>query len=190
MINKTLKIFGQSITGILILVLGISWIYFTIPGQRSFCDSDQVYMSYFRISFIFITIGFLINSIIFLIKKQWTTYRIIAISLTLFIGLLILSTRGIMTKTLYGKTMYTITNQDNAYTLIKLRLFDDYKFISVTYNLSCNVENIGTYKLTDNELTLTFEGEKSEYLETRYRLKNDTLKSLDNKNEILVINKS
>jgi len=95
-----------------------------------------------------------------------------------------------MTKTLYGKTMYTITNQDNAYTLIKLRLFDDYKFISVTYNLSCNVENIGTYKLTDNELTLTFEGEKSEYLETRYRLKNDTLKSLDNKNEILVINKN
>ena len=190
MIKKILKIFGQVITGILILVLGISWISFTIPGQRNFCDADQIYMYYFGLLFIFITIGFLINSIVFLRKKQWTKYRIIAISLTLLIGLLILSTRGIMTKTIYGRTMYTITNQDNAYTLIKIRLFKNHKFISVTYNLSCNIENIGAYKLTDNELTLTFEGEKSEYLETRYGLKNDTLKSLDNENEILIMNKN
>ena len=60
----------------------------------------------------------------------------------------------------------------------------------MTYNLSCNIENIGTYKLTDNELTLSFKGEKSEYLETRYELKNDTLKSLNNKNEILIMNKN
>ncbi len=190
MIRMVLKIFGQAIAGILILSLGISWISFSIPGQRNFCDADQIYMYYFGLMFILITIGFLINSIIFLIKKQWTRYRIIVISLTLLIGLLILSTRSIVTRTIYGKPLQTVTNQENAYTLIKIRLFKNHKFISETYNLSCNIENTGTYKLTDNELSLKFNGEKSEYLETRYRLKNDTLKSIDDQNEILIMNKN
>ena len=105
MIRMVLKIFGQAIAGILILSLGISWISFSIPGQRNFCDADQIYMYYFGLMFILITIGFLINSIIFLIKKQWTRYRIIVISLTLLIGLLILSTRSIVTRTIYGKPL-------------------------------------------------------------------------------------
>ncbi|WP_066633799.1 hypothetical protein [Labilibacter marinus] len=188
--KKTLKIFGQVITGIIILSLGILLINFTVPGHWNFCDADQIYMYYFGLLFIVITIGFLINSVIFLVKKQWIKYRIIAISLTLLIGLLILLTRSIMTKTIYGKTLHTITNQDDAYTLIKIRMFKNHKFISETYDMSCNVENTGTYKLTDNELTLKFNGEKSEYLESRYRLKNDTLISLESENYKLIMNKN
>ena len=188
--KNSLKIFGQVIIGIIILSFGISLINFTVPGHRNFCDADQIFMYYLGLLFIIITIAFLINSTFFLIKKQWTRYRIIAISLTLLIGLLILSTRSIITNTVYGKTLHTITNQDNAYTLIKIRLFKNHKFISETYDLSCNIENIGTYELTKNELTLKFNGAKSEYLETRYQIKKDTLKSLDHENEILIMNKN
>ena len=136
MIKKALKIFGQVIIGIIILSFGISWINFRIPGQRNFCDADQTYMFYFGVIFILFTIGFLINSIIFLIRKQWIKYRIIAISLTLLIGLLILSIRGIVTKTIYGKTLHTITNQENAYTLIKIRLLTT--TIHTEINRSCD----------------------------------------------------
>ncbi|MFI2742199.1 hypothetical protein ACG2LH_05630 [Zhouia sp. PK063] len=91
---------------------------------------------------------------------------------------------------MYGKISYTITNQDNAYTLIKIRLFKNHKFISQTYDLGCNVENTGTYKLTANKLTLMFNEEKSEYLESRYQLKNNVLISLASENDTLIMNKN
>lgn len=188
--QSTLRILGQVIAGFIILFLGIVWINFTIPGRRNFCDADQIYILYFAAFSIILAIGFLINSIIFLIRKHWIKYRIIAISMTLLIGLMVLLSRGIVTKTVYGKTLYTITNQEDAYALIDIRLFKNQKFISVTYDLCCNVENTGTYKLTENQLTLSFNGEKSEYLETRYEIRNDTLISLDNTNEILIMKKN
>ena len=146
-------------------------------------------MFYFVVLYLLFSIGFLINSIIFLIRKHWVKYRIIAISVTILIGLLILSTRAIVTEVVYGEIIHKISNQDDAYTLIKIRLFENNRFISETYNLSCNIENIGTYKLTGDKLTLVFEGEKSEYLDTHYQLNNDTLKSYNNEYKDLIIKK-
>lgn len=72
-----------------------------------------------------------------------------------------------------------------------MRLFKNNKFISETYDLSCNIENIGTYVLAENELVLTFKNKKSEYLGTKYSLKNDTLRCVDCSNErILIMNKN
>lgn len=191
MIKKTLKIFGQIIVGIVIISLGSSLVNFIIPGNRDFCDADQIYMFYFGVTFLIVSLGFLINSIIFYKKKQWIRYRICAITLTLLLGLLIISTRSVMTKLLYGKVSHIITNENGEFPYIKVRLYRNKKFISETYDVSCNIETKGTYELADNELILHFKGEKSSYLETKYKIINDTLTCIDCENEIrLILNKN
>ncbi len=188
--KKELKIFGQIIIGVIIISLGISTISFTIPGNRNFTDADQIYLFYRGAFLTVCIIGFLINSVIFYKKKQWPKYRKIAILLTILLVVLIFTMRNIITGTYYGKVLYTITNTNNAYTIIKLRLFQNKKFISETYDMCYNVENTGTYVLTDNELMLEFKEDKSQYLETQYRLKGDSLKSINSENETLIWNRN
>ncbi len=191
MIKKTLKIFGQFITVILLLCFAIPWIIQTIPGHQSFADNARMFRFIFMVIFIVIAIGFLINSIIYYRKKQWTTYRVVAIIFILLLGLSIVSTRSVVTKILYGKVLYTITNEDDAYTVVTIRLFENKRFISETHAVGGYSENYGTYDITDKELNFKFKRLDFNHLETRYRLSNDILYCNNGKSEIkLILNKN
>ena len=81
----------------------------------------------------------------------------------------------------YGKEINLIEGNDPVY--IKIKLYDNGKFFAYTYDASCESENIGTYKLTDNKLIFKFKREKSEYLGTEYRIENNLVDCLDCENK-------
>ncbi len=175
--KKFLIIFGQIITISLALLFGTFLIYLKIPGNGALCDPEQIMYAGTWFVFILLVLGILINSLNNYVKGKWKSYRIV--SITLIITLLISSifTRNIVMAIYYGKEKNVIEVENPQY--VKIRLFENGRFFAYTYDASCETENIGTYKLSNHILKLTFENEKSKYLGTTYIIQSNNVRCLD-----------
>lgn len=178
-LKSILIIIGQVITVLLFLLLGFLLIDMKIPGNGAICDPEQIMLLRTWIFFILLGIGLFINSWIF--YSKWKKYRIGIISMVLFFFFLSIFLRQIIMLINYGKEINLLEGNDPVY--IKIKLYDNGKFFAYTYDASCESENIGTYKLTDNKLIFKFKREKSEYLGTEYRIENNLVDCLDCENK-------
>jgi len=176
-IKNTLIIIGQFITVSLILLLGFILVDMKIPGNGGLCDAEQIMLAGTWIIFIPLVFGIIINSWIYYGKGKWKKYRIAIIVITSIILFLSVFLRQIIMTTYYGKEKNVIENENS--TFIKIQLFENGKFFASTYDISCENENIGTYSLKENILKLNYKNEKSEYLETEYRIENNDVKCLN-----------
>lgn len=179
-IKNTLIIAGQIIITSLILLLGYLLIDMKIPGNGALCDAEQIILFGVWIIFILLTFGLIINSWIFYIKEKWKKYRILSIVISSILIILAISFRQIILTTYYGKEKSIIEGQNPIN--IKIQLFENGKFFAYTYDISCESESIGTYKLTNNLLKLKYKNKKSDYLGTEYRIENGNVNCLDCEN--------
>lgn len=184
-IRNIFKIVGQFLAVIFTGLLGILLTYEEIPGNESICDAGQA--DYVFAWFLFSVFSFflIINSAIFYQKKNWVKYRIIVIStfsLLLFLSLFI---KSITFFIFYGNEKYVIERAKESFELIDLKLYENKRFHSWTFDMGCQVGNVGTYTITDKRLTLKFEDVKSEYLGTRYQIENNNIKCLDCDNDLI-----
>ncbi|MCB4800281.1 hypothetical protein [Neotamlana laminarinivorans] len=186
--NAPLKIVGQAIALGTVCFLGFSLSWEQIPGNKNICDAGQ--WLYGMAWFIFTTscLALFINSLIFLKKRNWIKYRIIVIIICSLLILTSLNIRSILFQTSYGKIKLEIQNAENNYELIQIKLYENGKFYSTIYDMSCKLEYIGTYQLNENILILKFKNEKSEYLGTEYYIKNKKLICTKNCEDINELN--
>jgi glucan phosphoethanolaminetransferase (alkaline phosphatase superfamily) len=186
-----LKIIGQTIVFGIVILLGILLSWEQIPGNKNICDAGQGFYGLAWLIFIIISIALFINSWIFLKKRSWKKYRITVMIICILIVLISLSIRSVIFQVSYGKEKHKIENTENYNQLIEIKLYENGKFYSWTYDMSCQIENIGTYKLNENKITLEFENEnaKSEYLGTEYLIENDKViceKDCEYENELKI----
>ena len=181
-----LKILGQIIAILIVFSIGGFILFTKTPGNGALCDPEEVLLVITYLLFIISVILFLINSINHHSKNDWKKYRIIMITLTLSMIMLTFSLRMLYFKIAYGNEKYLIENKNGNDVFIKIKLYENGKFFSYTYDASCESENIGTYNISGNNLTFNYANEKSKYLENRYTIDDKELvcKDCDN-NEIL-----
>ncbi|WP_430413183.1 hypothetical protein [Kordia sp.] len=184
-----LKILGQIIALGIVIFLGILLTWEQIPGNKNICDAGQGLYGLAWLIFIIISIALFINSWIFLNKNNWKKYRITVMIICVLIVLISLTLRSVIFQVSYGKEKHKIENTENYNQLIEVKLYENGKFYSWTYDMGCQLENIGTYKLNGNKITLEFGNEKSEYLGTEYLIENDKVvcnKGCDYENELKI----
>lgn len=178
--NQILVVVGQIISVLLFLFLGSLLINMKILGNGAICDPEQIFLFGTWLIFISLGIGLLVNSWFFYLKGKWKKYRVgLIFIISIFLFLSIFLRQIIMIG--YGEGKFLIERDDRIY--VKIKLYNNGDFFAYTYDLSCESENIGIYKLKGNILTLEFKNEKSEYLGTKYQIENNLVNCLDCKNK-------
>lgn len=170
-------VFGQTILVLLFLLIGLSFINNQIPGHRSICDAENIFIFEASILFVLIGIGLFINSWYHLANNKWKTYRILLITIIPIIFCLSLFLRQMIVPIFFGKEITRIEGINPIN--VKIALFKNGKFIAYTYDISCERENTGTYKRIGNVLTLKFEDQILKYLGVTYKIESDSVKCLD-----------
>ena len=171
------RILGQIISVSLVLFFGSFLIEFNIPGNGGLCDPEQIFFAGFWMIFLLISIGLIINSLVYYQKNKWKNYRIAVIILTIILLFFSVFTREIVMTTYYGKPINIIKGTEPV--IVKIQLYKNGKFFAYTYDAACEIENTGTYSLSDNILTLNFKEEKSKYLGTTYKIENNHVHCTD-----------
>lgn len=188
---KVLRIAGQVTMLSLLFFLAYVLIDLKLPGQRTFTDQDQVGWALFGTLFYVLAFGLLINSIFQLYRNHWRNYRIIVAVVTTVIIFLVISPREKYVNLLLGKPDLTYTrvdkNENYLTASVSIKLFENGKFLSETYDAHLNNENIGNYIFENGTLKLDFENEQSEYMGTEYKIINDTLQCMDCSEKVKLI---
>ena len=184
-----LRALVQATILLIVLLIGTLLIWERVPGNGSICDPEQ--HDYFVAWMLFIGLSSLviINSWFFLKRNHWKRYRIVALLIAILLLTISFSIRPLVFAIVYGKEIFVIENQEEGFELIKLRLYENNRFFSWTYDMSCQIENIGTYRLEKGKMVLSFENEKSDYLGTEYLFKDDSLicvKGCQYKNDLVI----
>ena len=180
--KKAAIIFGQIFILFLILLFGIFLIDLKIPGNGGICDAEQILLFWTWVIFVLLVGGITINSFIFYAKNKWKKYRIgviLTCSILLFLSIFL---RGIVNSIYFGKEKFLLESNESIF--IKIQLFENGKFFAYTYDISCEIENYGTYKISNNKLNLNFKNKKSEYLGTEYIINNNKVNCLNCKQNI------
>jgi hypothetical protein len=188
---KVLRIIGQVLTLSSIVLFAYPLIELKLPGKRIFTDQDQIGMAIFGALFFITTFGLLLNSTIMFSKKHWKNYRLIAVIISVIFISLVLLPRENIVKLILGKPNHSFNrvdkNEKYATATMKIRLFENGKFLSETYDAHLNNENIGNYTFENGNLNLDFHNEKSEYMGTEFKMINDTLNCLNCKEKVKLI---
>ncbi len=182
-----LKIIGQTIALGFVIFLGTFLIWEQFPGNKIICDAEQLNYLFLRLIFVIISIALIINSWVFLKKNSSNKYRITIIIFCFLINLIFIFIRSLIFNFSYGNEKHIIKNTDIYETLVEIKLYENGKFYAWTYDMGCQLENVGTYIMKENKLTLIFESEKSKYLGTQFLIKNDVvlcLKDCEYNNEL------
>ena len=176
-IKNVLIIIGQVVVVSFALFFGLILIYMKIPGNGALCDAEQIILVGTWAIFLPLVFGIVINSWINYAKGKWKKYRIATISIITILLFLSIFLRPIIMKIYYGKEQYIIESKNPIF--IKIQLFENGNFFAYTYDINCESENTGTYNLKGDMLKLNFKKEKSNYLGTEYRIKNEDVKCLN-----------
>ncbi len=188
---KVLRIVGQVLILSFLFLFAYPLIELKLPGKRIFTDQDQIGMVIFGALFFITAFGLLLNSTIMFSKNHWRNYRLIASIATVILVSLILLPRENFVKIILGKPNHSFNrvdkNEKYATASIKIRLFENGKFLSETYDAHLNNENIGNYTFKNGNLILDFVNEKSEYIGTEFKMINDTLNCLNCKEKVKLI---
>ncbi|RKN83235.1 hypothetical protein [Ulvibacterium marinum] len=180
---KVLRIIGQVLVLSSITLLAYPLIELKIPGKRIFTDQGQIGMSVFGALFFIIASGLLLNSIIMFTQNHWRNYRLIASIIIVILVFLVILPRENYVKSVLGKPKLSFNrinkNEKYATATIKIRLFNNGRFLSETYDAHLNNENMGNYTFENGNLSLDFHNEKPEYMGTELKIINDTLSCLN-----------
>jgi len=181
---KTKIIIGQIISWIFIISLGTILSFEQIPGNRNICDAGQGEYGIAWLIFIIAVLSLIINSWFHSKKNHLKNYRKYAI----IAGFLVLVTsffiRALVFQVFFGKEKYSYEHLGYSIPLVDLKLYENKKFYSLTYDFGCHIENIGTYTKNNKTLNLEFDGQHSKYLGTKYRIEGNHIICL-NCNEYL-----
>ncbi|WP_298419978.1 hypothetical protein [uncultured Kordia sp.] len=183
-----LKIIGQVIMLSIVLVFGIILIWEQLPGNRNICDAGSIYYVIAWFIFIITTIALLLNSWVFFNKQNWTKYRLIIITICISLIFTSFSIRWLIFQVSYNQEKYSFESTENSFQFIEIKLYENGKFYAQTYDMSCQMEHIGTYTIQENEITILFKNQKSKYIGTKYLMKNTTLVCLNNCNNTIEMN--
>ena len=170
-LKNMLIISGQMVIHIIFLVLVIPLIYMEIPGYGAICDSNQVILFVYWIILIPFSFGIIINSLHYLKRGKWTTYRILSILIVSCFILFAIRLRPLIFQKYYGKEENALYGVDPVF--IKIQLFENGTFFARTSDLNCESENTGQYTYSHNILVLDYANEKSAYLGTTYEINNN-----------------
>jgi hypothetical protein len=178
MILKVLRIIGQLVIWGLILLTGGLLFFMAIPGNGGFCDAEQGLLVFSWGVFLLASLLLILNSVYFFNKKDWTKYRLV--SIVLIISLLVLSfgLRPLIFALFYGQESTLIENTEDNGLYVDLKLFENGKFYSEIYDLSCEEEIPGEYIIKEDLLELEYEKD-SYYLGKKFRIVGNEFISLD-----------
>ena len=91
--------------------------------------------------------------------------------------------RNLAFRVLFGQEKEQYESTSEAFEMISLKIYKNGKFYARVYDMGCQTEHIGTYKLSKEMLDLKFKNQKPEYLGTEYLIENEMLLCLNCENE-------
>jgi hypothetical protein len=184
-----LRVLGQSILLLIVLLVGSLLIWERIPGNGSICDPGQHFYFVAWVIFIGLSSALIINSWFFLKRNHWKQYRIAALTIVTLLLMIAFSIRPMVFSLTYGNEKYVLENQEESFEQIKLKLYENEKFFSWTYDMGCQIENTGTYTFEKGRIVLSFDNKKSDYIGTEYLIADKRfvcVKGCEVKNELVV----
>lgn len=158
-----------------ILALGILLCWEQLPGNKNICDAGQLYYVLSWLVFVLVSIALIIYSSTLLKKQYWRKLAKSTIYICVIVLFVSLSLRWFIIETSYSVEKYTIESTQESFQLATIHLYENGKFLGWTYDMSCQKEHVGTYKIAGDELLLSFTNEMPKNLGSVYNIKGNTL---------------
>jgi hypothetical protein len=160
----------------LFIFLGISLLQMKIPGYGAMCDADNMFYLLFIILFTILGGAILTYSFIRYHQRHKKAYLILIIFVLILSGLNLVPRNWIFR--LYFKNEKYLLENSVSDPVIKIHLYENGDFFAHTIDFSCSTENVGTYILKQDTLSLFFKNKKSKYLDSLYVIQGNTVRGL------------